>query len=284
MQFKGRTPKSRQADDDLRYGSLMDRRLDGWSEIGAFFGKSGRTAQRWAERRGLRVHHLTDRPKSPVFAHESELRSWAKANSIRLSGDHDDIVDRLAGRLADLSQARNLYRKNFLLRFVLQKFGSRVKAQIYTEYEIVNGSNRPQPYTQEITVDDCEAGQVDVLSVSLDGKPIYLLRRPGVTKRHLGYSSYKGRPILIEPSSSGKRYVGVAEWTIIRHDTDFWYLHVGIPTLGVQIETVAPVDFEITESSSTPELITVGQHIDVTWRVKRRQAFSEGLRENSTSP
>lgn len=250
----------------------MGGRLDGWSEIGAFFGKSGRTAQRRAKDRGLPVHRLTDRPKSPVFAYESEVRAWAKANSIRISADHDDIANRIVGRVADLSQAKNLYRKNFDIRFVLEKFGPRVKARIYTQYEIVNGSNRPQPYTQEITVDDCEAGQVDVLSVSVDEKPIYFMRPPDVTERHPGYSSYKGRTILIEPSSSGKRYVGVAEWTIVRHDNDFWYLHFGIPTLGVRVETVAPADFEITPPSSTPELVTVGQHINITWKVRRRQA------------
>lgn len=248
----------------------MDRRLNGWPEIAAFIGKSGRTGQRWAKRRGLPVQPLTDRPKSPVFAIESDLRRWANANSVRLPADHDDIADRIANRAADLSQARNLYRKDFVVRFVLQKFGIRVKARIYTHYEIANGSNRKQPYRQEITIDDCEAGQVDVLSVLVDEKPIYLMRGPNITERHLGYSSYKGRPVMVEPSSSGKRYVGVAEWTIIRHDNDFWYLHFGIPTLGVRVETVAPADFEITQPFSTPELVTVGQHIDITWKVRRR--------------
>ena len=201
---------------------------------------------------------------------ESELRRWANANSVRIPADHDDMADRIANRVTDLSQARNLYRKNFVIRFVLQKFGNRVKARIYTHYEIANGGNRNQPYRQEITIDDCEAGHVDVLSVSIDGKPIYFMSHPDVTERHPGYSSYKGRPILIEPSSFGKLYIGVAEWTIIRHDIDFWYLHFGIPTLGVRVETAAPADFEITRPFSTPELVTVGQHIDITWKVRRR--------------
>jgi hypothetical protein len=252
----------------------MERRLNSWSEIGAFIGRCERTAQRWAKDRRMPVHRLTNRPKSPVFAIEFELRQWAKANSVRISGEHDDIAGRIQRRIADLSQARNLYRKDFFLRFVLQKFGVRVKARIYTQYEILNGSNGRQLYTQEITVDDCEAGQVDRLSVSVDGKPIYFVRNPGVTEHHLGFSSYKGRPILIDPSSSGKRYIGVAEWTIIRHDSDFWNLHCGIPTLGVRVETVAPADFEITRPFSSPELVTVGQHIDITWKVQRQRASS----------
>jgi len=243
----------------------MDERLDGWLEIGAFFGIDPRTAQRW----GLKVHHLRNTPKSPVFAFESELLAWAEANNVHVPRRTDDIADHIVERVADLLQAKNLYRRNFFMRFSLQKFGLGVKAQVYTQYEIVNGSNKRQPYTQEVTTDDCENGHVELLSVSVDQKPIYLAESPKVTEYQDGYSSYKGRTILIEPSSMGKRYIGIAKWTVNRRDNDFWYVHCGIPTLGIGLETRAPSDIEITRSYSSKALLTYGQHFDIAWKMRR---------------
>jgi tetratricopeptide (TPR) repeat protein len=52
-----------------------DRRLSGWKEIGAFFGKNERTVKRW-ESRGLPVHRLPGGTKAAVFAYTKELEAW----------------------------------------------------------------------------------------------------------------------------------------------------------------------------------------------------------------
>lgn len=251
---------------NLRYGFRMDDRLDGLAEIAAYFQRSTRTIERWARERGLPVRYITDNPRSRVYAFASELRRWSDENGEPFIASHEDIADHIVARVADLSQIKNLYRKNFRIRFVLQKFGIGVKAKIETEYEIVNGSNKRQAYTQEVTIDDCEAGHIEIMSVSVDGKPIYSFAPPSPTTHHIGYSSYKGPTILIEPNSSGKHYIGFAKWIVNRRDIDFWYLHCGIATLGVTLETVAPSDFEVTQSYSSKELLTLGQHIDITWK------------------
>lgn len=251
---------------DLRYGFRMDSRLDGLAEIAAYFHKSTRTIERWVKERGLPVRHVTDASRSRVYAFASELQRWGNENGESAVAVHDEIANHIVERVANLSQIKNLYRKNYRIRFVLQKFGLGVRVKIETEYEIVNGSNKRQAYTQGVTIDDCEAGHIEMMSVSVDGRPIYSLQRPGPTTRDIGFSTYNGPTILIEPSSAGKRYIGFAKWIVNRRDSDFWYLHCGIATLGVKMETGAPSDFEITQPYSSRELLTEGQHIDITWK------------------
>src|SRR4051812_14467245 len=55
--------------------SKPGRRLSGWKEIGAFFGKNERTVKRW-ESRGLPVHRLPGATKAAVFAYPEELDAW----------------------------------------------------------------------------------------------------------------------------------------------------------------------------------------------------------------
>jgi tetratricopeptide (TPR) repeat protein len=55
------------------------RRLTGWKEIGAYFGKNERTVKRW-ERRGLPVHRPPGGAKTAVFADVLELEEWLKGN------------------------------------------------------------------------------------------------------------------------------------------------------------------------------------------------------------
>jgi tetratricopeptide (TPR) repeat protein len=56
------------------------RRLNGWKEIGAFFGKNERTVKRWELLRGLPVHRPPGSAKTAVFADASELEEWLKGS------------------------------------------------------------------------------------------------------------------------------------------------------------------------------------------------------------
>jgi hypothetical protein len=186
-----------------------------------------------------------------------------------LGGD-PQLAEQILREVAALSRAKSLYRKNFRIRFTLQRSGSGVRARVETEYELINESDERQPYSQEVTIDDCELGFLESMSVASDGKPISFLRRPEITERHRGYVSYKGPRLLIDPAATGREYRGKAIWIIERSDNSFWYLHVGIPTFGVSVETVAPPDFDITPSFSAMNLLTVGQHIDIVWKRRAR--------------
>jgi tetratricopeptide (TPR) repeat protein len=57
------------------HGKPAGRRLSGWKEIGAFFGKNERTVKRW-ESRGLPIHRLPGSTKTAVFAYPAELEEW----------------------------------------------------------------------------------------------------------------------------------------------------------------------------------------------------------------
>src|SRR3954451_7575160 len=56
------------------------RRLTGWKEIGAFFGKNERTVKRWESQRGLPIHRAPGGAKTAVFADVLELEEWLKGS------------------------------------------------------------------------------------------------------------------------------------------------------------------------------------------------------------
>lgn len=56
--------------------SDLDRRLDSWKEIAAFFGRDERTVRRWEKDSALPVHRIPGGAKGRVFAYERELGQW----------------------------------------------------------------------------------------------------------------------------------------------------------------------------------------------------------------
>jgi hypothetical protein len=245
--------------------------LNGWDEIASYLGESRRTAQRAEKKRGLPIHRPPDAGRrAPVHAFKSEIDKWQPATgSSALRGD-PQLAEQILREVAALSRAKSLYRKNFRVRFTLQRYGPRIRARVETEYELINESDERQPYSQEVTIDDCERGFLESMSETSDGKTISFLKRPEITERHRGYVSYKSPRLLIDPATTGREYRGKAIWIIERSDNDFWYLHVGIPTFGVRVETIAPPDFDITPSFSAMNLLTIGQHIDIVWKRRAR--------------
>ncbi len=59
----------------------INRRLDTWKEIGAFFGRDERTVKRWEVTRGLPVHRVPGAGRANVYANTSELAEWLKGKS-----------------------------------------------------------------------------------------------------------------------------------------------------------------------------------------------------------
>jgi cytoskeletal protein RodZ len=56
-----------------------DARLRSWKEIAAYFGADERTVKRWEVSRGLPVHRVPGEARAPVYAYESELAAWLRA-------------------------------------------------------------------------------------------------------------------------------------------------------------------------------------------------------------
>jgi len=85
--------------DNLRgkphHSKSTDRRLSGWKEIGAFFGKNERTVKRW-ESRGLPVHRLPGTTKAAVFAYTHALEAWLTSGNAEIAeaaGTQEDVAD-----------------------------------------------------------------------------------------------------------------------------------------------------------------------------------------------
>src|SRR5581483_4632343 len=51
-------------------------RLDSWKEIAEYLSRNVRTVTRWADERGLPIHHVPGGKRGHVFAFTSELDAW----------------------------------------------------------------------------------------------------------------------------------------------------------------------------------------------------------------
>jgi Tfp pilus assembly protein PilF len=58
------------------FDASLNRRLDSWKEIAAFFGRDERTVRRWEKDRSLPVHRLPGKPRGSVYTYTSELSQW----------------------------------------------------------------------------------------------------------------------------------------------------------------------------------------------------------------
>ncbi len=98
---------SRAFEGDLPSHLLMAEELRGWKDIGAHFGTSDRTAQRWERDHGMPVHRTGRTRGASVFAVVHELDAWrlspagARADSENgepLHAEHPSTVAERPGR------------------------------------------------------------------------------------------------------------------------------------------------------------------------------------------
>jgi len=73
----------------------LDRRLNGWKEIAAHFGRGVRTVQRWEKELGLPVHRIAGGRNDSVTASTRELDEWwkgtlKKSGGSALAGERED--------------------------------------------------------------------------------------------------------------------------------------------------------------------------------------------------
>jgi hypothetical protein len=254
---------------------MAEVRFDGWSEIAAYLDIDPRTAQRYEKTRQLPVRRRPNGgPKSPVYAFKKDLDLWLGANPVTGTVD---IIESKANQdfsapiLARISMLTNLtlYRKDYFLRFVVSRSSGGVRAQVECRYKICNATNERQSFVQELTVDDPDNGSVEELSFFKDQKPAYVLRRPSISERCLGYSIYRGPTMSLDPVTIGITYECRARWVLNRNENDFWNTHMMLPTIGIAVETQAPPDMVITPSYASRGLVLAGEHLDVGWKYKR---------------
>ncbi|HEY6763223.1 MAG TPA: hypothetical protein VI386_00500 [Candidatus Sulfotelmatobacter sp.] len=260
---------------------MASDRLYGWLEIAKYLGNINvTTAQRYEKNRGLPIHRLPGGTKPPVFAIRAELDAWTETNVpparravlrarspalIRDQGLTGPVFDRIR-KLSNLT----LYRRNYSLHFMLRRSAQGVRANLECRYKVCNATEERQRFVQEVTVDEPDHGYVEEMVYLVDGKPVYVLRRPVVSEKPLGYSIFRGMEIEIEPDSRGVHHECRASWVINRSRNDFWGTHMALPTIGVAVKTHAPADFNITPPFSTPELVMTGEHVDVAWNYRPR--------------
>lgn len=264
--------------------TLKDR-LSGWDEIANYLGVHPRTAQRYVESRGLKVRHFPgDGSKGPVYAYKTDLDAWLAKDDTSLEvgaaptqgqGDRglatgvSDVVAPILERLGKVAHDIKLYRRNYVLRFHMMRAVREVKVKMECEFELHNASNEALPFVQEVTVDDSDRGFVEKMSFSVNGKPVYLLQRPSPTQKFIGYALYCGPQQSIKPSTTGVKYSCDSSWVIRRSENDIWYNHMVLPTVGVEIHTKGPPEYEITPSFSIPGLVMKAEHLDVAWNRRR---------------
>lgn len=260
-------------------GAVLDV-LWGWGEIAKHLRIHPRTAQRYEHTRSLPVQ----RPpgggaRAPVFAVRSQLDDWligfqadirVPENEVRGTAANSvsgaELAVPVLNRIVRIGRDTKLYRRNYVLRFDLKPSIRGTQAKLQYEFELCNGTNQEQPYIQEMTIDDSEHGYVESMSLFINGKSAYSLKRPAAAKKLIGYAVYEGPEHLIVPRASGATYLYAASWVIHRGENDIWYNHMALPTVGVKVETNAPKGFDLTPSLSVPSLVMKGEHVDIAWR------------------
>jgi hypothetical protein len=259
---------------------MAPNRLRGWLEIAKYLDIHPRTAQRYVKNRALPVQHFPQGgPKSPVFAIPSELDAWMEANASEIKSEAPQTQfapqrqdEGLAGAiLSRIGKFANLvlYRRNYVLHVALRRTREGVRVNLEYRYEVVNATDTRQPFRQELTIDDPDHGYVEEMSFFANKKPVYVLKRPSVSERCIGYSIYRGPELVIERNSIDVIYECRASWIINRSENDFWCNHMMMPTMGIAVETNAPQEFTITRSFTVPDLLMAAEHIDIAWNCKR---------------
>jgi hypothetical protein len=265
----------------IQEGAAMEDLIWGWDEIGKYLELHPRTAQNFEHTLNLKVHRLGDGPKARVFALKSELRAWLvgfraeRGVSPKSSPGEETstgtVAEPILKRIIKIGQDATLYRRDYYMRFELAPSTGGVYAKIKYSFELCNASDQKQLFVQEVTIDHSERGQIEAMSLTVNGKVAYNVCRPAPAEEFIGYAAYQGPRQLIAPSASGAKYLCRASWTIHRKESDLWYNHMLLPTVGVKIETLASPDFEITPTFLIRGLVLKGEHLDIAWR-KRRPA------------
>src|SRR5579885_1026410 len=84
-------------------------RLDSWKEIAEYLSRNVRTVTRWADERGLPIHHVPGGKRGHVFAFTAELDAWLLSQRTSLpaaslpssfTGNRDPLSDLAPAALA----------------------------------------------------------------------------------------------------------------------------------------------------------------------------------------
>lgn len=259
---------------------MRTRALRGWEEIAAYLRlDSIRAAQNYERELSLPIHRPAGGgPRAPVYAFPEELDDWVRYNlseNRRISPSKEQKLEArdsnevlLARLLDEVLRVRGtvFYRRKYFLRFELRKMHRGTRARIECEFPLYNATEIKQPFTQEVTIDDRDRkGWVEELSILAGDKPLYSIIRPAISQKLRGYSVYHAPKAIIEPIATGIDYVCKATWFEYHDDNEIWPNHMIMPTIGIELVTTAPPEFDITPSFSSSQLLLVAQHLDVGW-------------------
>lgn len=114
----------------------VNRRLDTWKEIGAFFGRDERTVKRWETTRGLPVHRVPGAGRANVYAYTDELTEWLSGAKINAENDAEASSGAMNGVPASEIEGESSVEANGLsrgdmngsARFVDRRVGDRRSA------------------------------------------------------------------------------------------------------------------------------------------------------------
>lgn len=86
---------------------MSNQHLNGWKEIGAYLGRTARTAQRWEAQLGMPVHRPAQRKRTVVVGFPSDLDAWLARNRSRLESEESFERPESATDLAALDEKLN---------------------------------------------------------------------------------------------------------------------------------------------------------------------------------
>ena len=150
-----------------------------------------------------------------------------------------------------------------------------MRLEMDCSFEVVNPTGESAKYPHAVQCEIVEKPS-PILMTLVSGQESYSFIPPITVKNDdPNVLEMKGREVDILPAVKGISYRFGSKFSMTYPEEFFYAVHVGVPTIGMIIEVIAPEDYEVTASptsASAPnvwkyeKLFMPGEHVDIRWR------------------
>lgn len=188
-----------------------------------------------------------------------------------------DLEPEIRDRLKHLLFQTTLLRRRFRLRCVLVPTDDGMRLEMDCRFEVVNPTNEVRKYLHAVQCEVVERPQACRLN---------LVSEQGNYERTLPFVPRKSDPEVVEasgeeieiyPATKGITYVFGSKFTLLYPREFFHMMHFNVPTIGVEIEVIAPDGYKVTASGTSEHagnvwiydrLFMPGEHVDFRWELQ----------------
>jgi hypothetical protein len=144
-------------------------------------------------------------------------------------------------------------------------------------FEVINPTGEPVKYPHAVQCEIVEKPSPGLMTLVSSQENYSFVPPITVKSDDPNVREMKGPDVTILPAVKGVSYRFGSKFSMIYPEEFFYAIHVGVPTIGMIVEVIAPEDYEVT-ASPTPtsaqnvwryeKLFMPGEHIDIRWQRK----------------